>query len=107
MQRNLMDERGEEFIVREYDYYSFHNHEIETLLEKIKSKILDSKHGIELEEREDEIIIRFMKKKTKDEKLALLSKLAGTGLQHGPEFIKDSLSIASREDEDDREGLFR
>jgi hypothetical protein len=43
--------------------------------------------------------MKFRTKKSAEEKLAILDKLAGSGLDHGPEYIEDAVRLANREDE--------
>jgi hypothetical protein len=52
---------------------------------------------MELEESEGALILKVRKKKTPAEKKAILDELAGSGLEHGPEVIKDALEISFRE----------
>jgi hypothetical protein len=50
-------------------------------------------------------ILKIRIKKSIDEKLATLEKLAGIELQHGKEAIEEALAVANREGEEDREDL--
>lgn len=60
---------------------------------------------MELEESEEVLILKFRTKKSPEEKLTILDKLARSGLEHGPEYIEDAIRLANREDEEDREDL--
>lgn len=84
--------------------------EIESLLERIRYSLKKQtdKNGesyMELEESEDVLILKVRRKKSPEEKLAILEKLAGTGLEYGSEYIEDAIRLANREDEEDREDL--
>lgn len=70
--------------------------EIETILDKIRNN-LQKKNKIEymeLEERDEAIILKLTTKKSVAEKKALLEELAGSGLQHGHEAIVDAVAVA-------------
>lgn len=49
--------------------------------------------------------MKFRTKKSIDEKLAILEKLACSGLLYGKEAIKEALAVANRKGEEDREDL--
>ncbi|GAX90166.1 hypothetical protein [Effusibacillus lacus] len=74
----------------------------EKILSAIKLNDLDVLY-VELENEEDELRLKLRKKKSAAEKKKILAELAGSGLQYGKEVIEESLRIAHREDEEDRE----
>lgn len=45
----------------------------------------------------------FNKKRTPMEKKKILDELAGSGLQHGKDYIDDAVNVATRQGEEDRE----
>jgi hypothetical protein len=88
----------------------YNPNEIESLLDRIRYNLMKrtDKNGesyMELEESEEVLILKFRTKKSPEEKLAILDKLAGSGLDHGPEYIEEAIRLANREDEEDREDL--
>lgn len=90
--------------------HRYKNSEIESVLELIRRKLIQQTNTnnegyMELEEQEQVLILKFTTKKTAAEKKVILDDLAGSGLQHGSDFIEDSIRLAYREGEEDREGL--
>jgi len=85
----------------------YNPNEIETILDKIRNnlKYNNKLDYMELEERDEVIILKLTTKKTVSEKKAILKELEGSGLHHGREAIVDAISVAHREGEDDREDL--
>jgi hypothetical protein len=85
----------------------YNRNEIETILDKIRTHLQHKNRldYLELEEREEAIILKLTTKKSIAEKKALLEELAGSGLQHGQEAIEDAIATAHREGEEDREDL--
>lgn len=84
--------------------------EIDTLLERIRYNLMkhSDKNGndyMELEEQDNVLVLKIKTKKTAEEKLTILKKLAGSGLKYGPEYIDDVIQLAHREDEEDRDDL--
>ncbi|WP_059103177.1 hypothetical protein [Shouchella shacheensis] len=90
--------------------HHFNQDDIESILDKIRQKIIDKMNddqltNLELHDKENAIILDFKTKKTVVEKKRLLNELAGSGLKHGSEVIEDAIGVANREEEDDREDL--
>lgn len=90
--------------------YRYEQKEIESILKRIKHKLIKQmgshKNGyLELKEDEQSLTLNFKTKKTPSERKVILDELAGSGLGHGREFIVDSLRLADREGEEDREDL--
>ena len=85
----------------------YSRNEIETILDKIRDHLQHKNRldYMELEERDEAIILKLTAKKSVSEKKALLEELAGSGLQHGQDAIEDAIATAQREGEDDREDL--
>ncbi|MDF2922254.1 MAG: hypothetical protein K0R57_1168 [Paenibacillaceae bacterium] len=86
----------------------YNRHEIETILDTIRTHLQHKNRldYMELEEREETIILKWTSKKSAIEKKALLEELAGSGLQHSQEAIDDAIAIAQREGDDDREDIY-
>ena len=91
--------------------HRYKNSEIESVLDHIRHKLIqqkdlnDTEGYMELEEQDQVLILKFSTKKAPSEKQAILDELAGSGLQFGSDYIEDSIRIAFREDEEDRDGL--
>jgi hypothetical protein len=60
---------------------------------------------LELDDREDAILLNIKTKKSTTDKKATLEELAGSGLQHGREIIEDAIVLANRDREEDREDI--
>jgi CO dehydrogenase/acetyl-CoA synthase beta subunit len=90
--------------------HRYKHSEIESVLERIRHKLIQQKNMndtegyMDLEEQDQVLILKFSTKKTPSEKQAILEELAGSGLQFGNDYIEDSIRIAFREDEEDRDG---
>ncbi|MDB5053634.1 MAG: hypothetical protein JWM44_1684 [Bacilli bacterium] len=90
--------------------HRYKHSEIESVLDRIRYKLIQQKNNndegyMELEEQDQVLILKFSTKKTSSEKKAILDELAGSGLEFGKESIHDSIRLALREGEEDREGL--
>lgn len=90
--------------------HRFNQDDVESILDKIREKLINKMNNhqlthLELLDKEDAIILDFKTKKTVVEKKRLLNELAGSGLKHGSEVIDDAISVANREEEEDREDL--
>lgn len=86
----------------------FKGSDIDRLLESVRQRLLQraaNYSDLELVDNEEGVIVRFKTDKSIEEKLSILRRLEGKGLEQPKEEIDEFLSIAERENEEDREDV--